>query len=66
MTRLLGGAIGLIVLSALTLVLGWLGANETFIWISIASSVGAAVCLALAFQRGREIARRSRPPRSGR
>lgn len=53
----------MIVLSALTLVLGWLGANETFIWISIAASVGAAVCLALAFQRGREIARRARPPR---
>lgn len=65
MTRLLGGAIGLIVLSAVALVLGWLGANETFIWISILASAGAAVCLALAFQRGREIARRSRPPRSG-
>lgn len=62
MTRLLAGAIGLILVAAVALILGWLGANETFIWISIAGSVGAAICLALAFQRGREIARGSRPP----
>lgn len=61
MTRLLAGAIGLILLSAVTLIIGWLGANETFIWISILTSAGAAVCLALAFQQGRELARRSRP-----
>ncbi len=68
MTRLLAGAIALILLSAGALLLGWLGANETFIWISILASVGAAVCLALALQRGRSLARSprsSRSPRSG-
>jgi len=53
LTGLIAGSIGLIVLSAVALVFGWIGANETFIYVSIASSVGAAVTLALAFGKSR-------------
>lgn len=53
MTGLIAGSIGLIVLSAVALVFGWLGASETLIYLSIAASVGAAVTLALAFGKSR-------------
>lgn len=53
MTYLLSGAIGLILLSAAVLVLGWAGSNATLIWISVLASVGAAVCLALAYYKSR-------------
>lgn len=53
MTYLLGGAIGLILLSAVVLVFGWAGSNENLVWMSVLASVGAAVCLALAYYRSR-------------
>ena len=64
MTGLIAGAILLIVLSAATLIFGWVGSNETLIWISIAGSVGSAVCLALAYYRSKQ--ETSRPRRSSR
>jgi hypothetical protein len=55
MTRFLAGAIGLILIAAVALLLGWIGANETFIWISIIGSAAAAVLIALAFAQGRAL-----------
>jgi hypothetical protein len=52
-TGLLAGSILLLGAAAGALVLGWAGANETLIWTSIASSVGAAICLALAYHHSR-------------
>lgn len=49
--------------SAIALVFGWVSANESLIWTSIAGSFGAAISLALAFFRSRveaaALARRS-------
>ena len=65
MTGLIAGAILLIVLSAVTLIFGWIGSNETLIWASIAGSVGSAVCLALAYYRSKQETSRPRRPRTG-
>lgn len=69
MTGLIAGAILLIVASAVTLIFGWIGSNETLIWTSIAGSVGAAICLALAYYRSKQETsrprRRTRPPDAG-
>jgi len=61
MTGLIAGAILLIVGSAVALIFGWIGSNETLIWASIGGSVGAAICLALAY--GRSKLETSRPRR---
>ena len=53
MTLLLVGSILLIAGSAAALVVGWLNAEETYIWTSIAATVAAAVLLTLAFFRSR-------------
>jgi hypothetical protein len=52
-TGLIAGSILLIVASAVALVLGWIGSNEALIWTSVAASVGAAICLALAYYQSR-------------
>ncbi|HYN36778.1 MAG TPA: hypothetical protein VEV82_07335 [Actinomycetota bacterium] len=54
MTLLLGGSVLLIGGSAVALVLGWLNANEGFVWTSIAATLGAAVLLVIAFLRSRQ------------
>ena len=59
MTWLIGGSVLLIAAAAVTLVLGWGNADETFIWGSIGSSVAAAELLALAYSRSRSELRRS-------
>lgn len=51
MTALIGGSLLLIAGAAVTLVIGWIGADPPLIWISIASSVAAAVLLALGYYR---------------
>ncbi len=62
MTALIGGALLLIAASAITLVIGWIGADPPLIWISIAASVAAAVLLALGYYRSKEdIAAQARP-----
>lgn len=53
MTFLIVGSIVAIAASAAFLIFGWVGANEILIYLSIAASIGAAVCLALAFSRSR-------------
>ena len=53
MTGLIAGSIGLIVVSAVALVFGWIGASEALIYVSILCSIGAAVALALAFYKSR-------------
>lgn len=53
MTYLIIGSIVAIAASAGFLIFGWLGANEILIYLSIAASITAAVCLALAFSRSR-------------
>jgi hypothetical protein len=53
MTYLIVGSVLLILASATALVFGWIDSNESLIWLSVASSVGAAVCLALAYHRSR-------------
>lgn len=60
-TLLLGGSILLIAGSALALVVGWVDANETYIWTSIAATAGAAILLALAFFRSRSQAAAAGP-----
>jgi len=54
LSLLMGGALGLIVVSALAILFGWANANQALIYVSIASSAGVAVCLALAYSRSRE------------
>lgn len=54
MTFLLLGSVLLIGVSATTLVLGWLNANEGFIWTSIVATAVAAVLLIVAFFRSRK------------
>ena len=53
MTYLILGSIVCIAASAAFLIFGWVGANETLIYLSIAASIGAAVCLALAYSKSR-------------
>ena len=53
MTALIGGSMLLIALAAITLVIGWIGADPPLIWVSIAASVVAAVLLALGYYRSR-------------
>ena len=53
MTFLVGGAVVLIVASAIALVFGWIDSNESLIWLSVGASVAAAVFLALAYHRSR-------------
>lgn len=66
MTALIGGSILLIVASAAVLIFGWIGANENLIWGSIAASVAAAVCLALAYAKSRTpVGKRNPPPKKG-
>lgn len=62
MTGLIAGSIAFIGLSALSLAFGWIGARSELIWLSIAASVGSAVCLALAYYRSRAAARGLAPP----
>ena len=54
MTLLIGASVLLITASAIALVSGWVAANESLIWTSIVSSVGAAVAPALAFFHSRQ------------
>src|SRR5688572_20253433 len=54
MTLLLGGTVLLIAGSAVALVLGWLNANEGFIWASIVATAVAAGLLIVAFFRSRK------------
>ena len=54
MTALVGGSVLLIAASAIALVFGWLTAESTLIWISIAASVVAGVLLALGYQRSKQ------------
>jgi hypothetical protein len=53
MTAFLGGSILLIGVSAVALVMGWLNANETYIWTSIASTGLAGILLAIAYARSK-------------
>ena len=53
MTLLIGASVLLILASAIALVFGWISANGSLIWTSIAASAAAAVALALAFFRSR-------------
>lgn len=53
MTLLLGGSILLIAGSAVALVLGWVNAEETYIWGSIAATAAAAALLVVAYVRSR-------------
>lgn len=62
MTALIGGSLLLIVVAAVALTMGWLGANGSLIWISIAASVAAAVTLSLGYYRSKaDTAGRSAP-----
>ena len=62
MTALIGGALLLIAAAAITLVIGWIGADPPLIWVSIGASVVAAVLLALGYYRSKEdIAAQARP-----
>ncbi len=52
----------MIALAAITLVIGWIGADPPLIWVSIGASVMAAVLLALGYYRSKEdIAAQARP-----
>lgn len=53
MTALIGGSLLLIVVAAVALAMGWVGANESLIWTSIAASVAAAVMLSLGYYRSK-------------
>ncbi len=67
MTGLIAASIGFIVLSAAALVLGWAGARESFIYVSILCSIGAAVTLALAFYKSKSggLSKKTRPRTDG-
>lgn len=53
MTSLVGASVLLIAGSALALIFGWVTANESLIWTSIAASVASGVALALAYGQAR-------------
>ena len=53
MTVLIGTSVLLIAGSAIALVFGWTGADQSLIWTSIAATAAAAVTLALAYFRSR-------------
>jgi hypothetical protein len=53
MTVLIGASVLLIAGSAIALVFGWTGADQSLIWTSIAATAAAAVALALAYFRSR-------------
>jgi hypothetical protein len=53
MTVLIGASVLLIAASAVALVFGWTGADQSLIWTSIAATAAAAVTLALAYFRSR-------------
>lgn len=53
MTLLLVGSILLIAGSAVALLMGWVNADETYIWTSIGATIAAAVLLGIAFFRSR-------------
>jgi hypothetical protein len=53
MTILIGASVLLIAGSAVALVFGWTGADQSLIWTSIAATAAAAVTLALAYFRSR-------------
>ena len=62
MTALIGGSLLLIAMAAITLVIGWIGADPPLIWISIGASALAAVLLALGYYRSKEdVAAQARP-----
>ena len=62
MTALIGGSLLLIVVAAVALTTGWMGANEPLIWTSIVASVAAAVMLSLGYYRSKaEAGRRTAP-----
>lgn len=62
MTALIGGSLLLIVVAAVALTMGWIGANESLIWTSIVASVAAAIMLSLGYYRSKaEVGRRSAP-----
>ncbi len=63
MTGLIAASMLLITVAAAALVFGWANANELLIWVSIASSVAAAICLALAYARSRVGPATRRPAR---
>jgi hypothetical protein len=54
MTLLLAGSVLLIGGSAAALVVGWINANESFIWTSIGATAAAAALLIVAFFRSRK------------
>jgi hypothetical protein len=56
-TGLIGASVGLIVASSAALALGWASSQPALIWTSIALTSGAAVCLAIAYQRSVRAAR---------
>jgi len=61
-TALIGGALLLIAAAAVTLVIGWIGADPPLIWLSIGASVAAAILLALGYHRAKEdVAAQARP-----
>jgi len=61
-TALVGGALLLIAAAAVTLVIGWIGADPPLIWVSIGASVAAAILLALGYHRSKEdVAAQERP-----
>lgn len=53
MTALIGGSLLLIVGAAIALVIGWIAADESLIWTSIAGSVAAAIMLSLGYYRSK-------------
>ncbi len=63
MTALIGGSLLLIVVAAVALTMGWVGANESLIWTSIIASVAAAVMLSLGYYRSKAEASRRPAPR---
>ncbi|HEY7875075.1 MAG TPA: hypothetical protein VIG64_08140 [Actinomycetota bacterium] len=65
MTILIGASVLLIAGSAVALVFGWTGADQSLIWTSIAATAGAAVTLALAYFRSRSEAAPSRARAGG-
>lgn len=62
MTVLIGASVLLIAGSAVALVFGWTGADQSLIWTSIAATAAAAVTLALAYFRSRSAPAPSQGP----
>ncbi|MGH2698537.1 MAG: hypothetical protein ACRDJL_04970, partial [Actinomycetota bacterium] len=64
MVGLIAGSLVLLMVASITLGFGWVGANSTLVWVSIACSAGTAIALTAAYSKSKQLADRARRARA--